>query len=104
MNVQVMDVDMQDDQGYTPLHLAVMANHVNMAKLLLALGASTQIKDKFHQRTPLDEAKTAELKQLFHLFAHKRPQGQPTPTATVSAPNASVIPTLDISKTKVSLH
>jgi len=74
INVEAMDVNMQDDQGYTPLHLAVMGNHAKMATLLLALGAKVDIKDTAHQRTAEDEfhsSSNEELKKVFESFRPK---------------------------------
>jgi len=56
INVEAMDYNMQDEQGYTPLHLAVMSGHEKMAILLLGLGAKVDIPD-FAKRTVMDEVK-----------------------------------------------
>jgi ankyrin repeat protein len=48
------DVNMQDDMmGYTPLYLAVTANHPDMAELLISNGADINKKDKTYGYTPL---------------------------------------------------
>eukprot|EP01102_Stenamoeba_stenopodia_P010724 TRINITY_DN3261_c0_g2_i2.p1 TRINITY_DN3261_c0_g2~~TRINITY_DN3261_c0_g2_i2.p1 ORF type:complete len:960 (+),score=367.40 TRINITY_DN3261_c0_g2_i2:377-3256(+) len=87
MNVEQLDFDMQDEQGYTPLHLAVMGNHVAMTRLLLALGANIHIGEKAHNRSPLAEAqiKSTEMKKLFDLFAHKK-EGPPSGGLKIEIP------------------
>ena len=41
-----VDINVQDQNGLTPLHLAVKLKKVKMIKSLLAKGASTELKDK----------------------------------------------------------
>jgi len=48
---------MQDEQGYTPLHTAVMMGHEKMSYLILGLGARVDIPDYGSKRTCMDEIK-----------------------------------------------
>jgi len=49
------DVEAKDNNGNTPLHLAVWSNHIETAKLLIERGADLEAKNKYGQ-TPLDWA------------------------------------------------
>ena len=51
------DVDSQDDNGWTPLHYAVMSNSTECLKFILQEGADKEIRD-YQKRRPLDLAKS----------------------------------------------
>jgi len=91
MNVEQMDANMQDEQGYTPLHLAVMGNHLGFTRLLLALGANTTLEDKSHGRSPLDEAKlkSPEMRKLFEMLAFRGRSHSISGPPTLNTPNLS---------------
>ncbi len=57
----------------TPLHAACFKSQLDTVKLLLAAGASTEIRDA-KGRTPLDDARTDEIKALI-----RQHQNNPTP-------------------------
>ena len=46
------DVDAEDENGRTPLHLAACGGHTEVAELLIARGANVNVKDK-QGKTPL---------------------------------------------------
>eukprot|EP01102_Stenamoeba_stenopodia_P016555 TRINITY_DN579_c0_g4_i2.p1 TRINITY_DN579_c0_g4~~TRINITY_DN579_c0_g4_i2.p1 ORF type:complete len:974 (-),score=323.13 TRINITY_DN579_c0_g4_i2:134-3055(-) len=51
------DINVRDDQGFTPLHFAIQGNHDKMVVLLLGLGANVHLKDKFRNRSSVSESK-----------------------------------------------
>lgn len=53
------DVDSQDDNGWTPLHYAVMSNSTECLKFILLEGADREIRD-YQKRRPLDLAKSKD--------------------------------------------
>lgn len=44
---QNLDLNEKDDQGYTPLHHALMNGHFDVARLLVKSGANVMEKDKY---------------------------------------------------------
>ncbi|XP_021274574.1 ankyrin repeat domain-containing protein, chloroplastic-like [Herrania umbratica] len=48
-----VDINLQDNDGWTPLHLAVQARRTDIVKLLLIRGADKMLKSK-DGLTPLD--------------------------------------------------
>ncbi|CAK9832978.1 26S proteasome non-ATPase regulatory subunit 10 [Anthophora retusa] len=58
-----MDIDSQDADGNSALHLACEENRVDEAKLLVANGASTSLTNK-EKKTPLDLASPGLIRQL----------------------------------------
>ena len=57
MIIILADVDSQDDNGWTPLHYAVMSNSTECLKFILQEGADKEIRD-YQKRRPLDLAKS----------------------------------------------
>ena len=66
------DIDIQDDKGTTPLHIAAYKGNLALAKLFIMSGASTSLKDK-KQRTPMDVAKEYNHPQIIELLRDSRP-------------------------------
>ena len=54
---QNVNINSQDDDGYTALIEAAYNNHPKVVKLLREKGADTSIKDKYYRRTALEWAK-----------------------------------------------
>ncbi|MCK4265417.1 ankyrin repeat domain-containing protein [Candidatus Babeliales bacterium] len=50
------DVNVATRHGYTPLHCAAAAGHVELVKYLLAHGADIRIRDNNHEKTALEVA------------------------------------------------
>ena len=67
-------LDVRDDKGWTPLHWASQANNIEIAQALLEAGATPNIKANTSWfglkggHTPLDLAKTEEMKTLLIMF------------------------------------
>lgn len=74
-----------DDEGSTPLHLAVQAEHLGGVKWLLAHGADAEKKDKYG-RTALIWAESHRDKTCRRLLLGQEEQPKPTGTATTDAP------------------
>lgn len=56
-------MDVQDDDGMTPLHKAASESKIEVVEVLLKYGADKALKDK-HGRTPKDLAKEQKLHQI----------------------------------------
>lgn len=56
-------VDWKNLVGQTPIHLAAMGGYLEIAQVLIAAGADVNTCDHWY-KTPLDKAKTEEMKQL----------------------------------------
>ena len=57
------NLDIQDNRGWTPLHLAAWYPEEKIARMLIDAGARKDIKNK-NGRIPYDLAETEELKKL----------------------------------------
>lgn len=53
------DINFQDRDFLTPLHIACLNNHVETVEMLIGLGANTKAKDRYG-RTPLQFLSAAE--------------------------------------------
>jgi cytohesin len=62
------DIDMQDNEQRTALHLAVDEGKVDALRLLLKHGACVYARNN-NRRTPLDLAKARENQEILHLFS-----------------------------------
>ena len=51
----VAPIDIQDEHGYTALHLAVFSNHTEVFQVLLRKGADINVQNHYHW-TPLHDA------------------------------------------------
>lgn len=70
-NCNNVDINQKVDGGYTLLHYAVIKEHINTVKLLLACSARTDIKNDNHE-TALDKAKQLDSpagKEIVRLIA-----------------------------------
>ena len=65
------DVDIPNDQGATPLHLAAMYSRSDVAGSLIAAGAKVNVQDKLG-RTPLHSAVASGSKGVFHILLTNR--------------------------------
>ncbi|CAF0977669.1 unnamed protein product [Rotaria sp. Silwood1] len=63
--IEMNDVDRIEPNGSTALHAACFHGHQEIVDLLLKQGANRAIQNKYGC-LPFDEAKTAEIKQLFY--------------------------------------
>ena len=61
------DVNAQDTNGWTPLHLAASRSHEEIVELLIAAGADVNVKN-INGRTPLDLANEWKQKQTADLL------------------------------------
>jgi ankyrin repeat protein len=59
------------DADVTPLHLAVLANHPDVARVLLDAGADLTLKDTKHESDALGWADFFENKELAEMFRHR---------------------------------
>jgi hypothetical protein len=59
------EINKIEPNGSTALHVASYLGHEKIVELLLEKGASHSVVNKYRY-TPLDEAKTEKIKQLFH--------------------------------------
>ena len=64
------NVNATDWDCNTPLHLAILGNHIDCVELIIAKGANINAKNK-SDKTPLDWAKSVETKQLLRSHAAK---------------------------------
>jgi ankyrin repeat protein len=67
LDTEKVNLDAQDNDGCTPLHLAAKRNHEDAVRWLLLKGANPSIKDKRH-RTPLDWAKAYDYTDVISEF------------------------------------
>ena len=65
------DVNVQDFDGWTPLHWAAMEGHKKIAELLIANGADVNMKSSSLGRTPLQHAAQLGHKKIAELFIAK---------------------------------
>jgi ankyrin repeat protein len=61
------DIDLQDNEGATAMHVAAALGSRRIVKLLIDLGANAEIKDN-QGRTPLDVAKELNRKPVVRIF------------------------------------
>lgn len=61
------NINARDRRGQTPLHLAAICEHADVADLLLTRGADPTIKDDQH-RTPLAYAREYERRGVISIF------------------------------------
>ena len=57
------DVNVQDEDGWTALHVAAIYGNVEIARMLIDAGARKDIRDN-EGKLPYDLARTPELKNL----------------------------------------
>lgn len=62
-----IDVNAQNDNGDTALHLATNKNHIDVVQVLLQVGANRNIQNKAGKTAP-DLARTAEMKKALPDF------------------------------------
>ena len=62
------DINLQDEQGKSALHYAVLANRADITQVLLSKGASVVIKDN-RNKTPLQYSK--EMVSCTYMYTHK---------------------------------
>ena len=67
----VINLDIQDCNGDTPLHIACRAGLESMVEMLCDGGASPTVRNN-HGKYPLDEAKTHRTYQVMHLTMQKQ--------------------------------
>ena len=56
--------NVQDSTGASPLYEAVSNDDISVAEVLLVHGADVHLRDEMTRRSPLQEAKTDEMKAL----------------------------------------
>ncbi|CAF0973834.1 unnamed protein product [Rotaria sp. Silwood1] len=61
---QLEDIDRMEPNGSTALHAACYYKRIDIVKILLDRGFTRRVVNKF-DKTPIDEANTEELRQLF---------------------------------------
>lgn len=57
-------LDVQDEDGETPLHTAARGDHKEVVRYLLQLGADPTITNSTHNHTPADEAEDPEVRDI----------------------------------------
>jgi len=82
------DVNMQNDEGWTPLEVAAEQNNVTMVKFLLKRGANPAIADA-RRRRPVDVTNSAEVKRLLGYTAPAPARSQPQKAHASSTSAAS---------------
>jgi len=62
-------MDSQDDNGWTPLHYAVMSNSPECVKFIVLEGANREIRD-YQKRRPVDLAKSKDYGDCIAILSH----------------------------------
>jgi ankyrin repeat protein len=57
----------ESENGYTPLHIAIVAGSVRIVRKLLIKGADTKIRDKLG-RLPIDHANECGISKIIHML------------------------------------
>ena len=65
------DVNAKDEDGYTPLHFAVVNDDKELAELLIAAGADVNAKTDMFEMTPLHHAVELGNKEIVELLIAK---------------------------------
>jgi len=71
-------VNLRDDSGLCALHIAVMNNDTDIAKLLVAYGANGDLRAFTNGRNARDYAKTSEMREILRGYKFCEPSRQPT--------------------------
>ncbi|EDO48893.1 predicted protein [Nematostella vectensis] len=75
------DVNMQNEEGFTPLHYCALSNNFDMAKFLMKKSANPDIAD-YNGKTPVDYTEDFDLIELFLMFSpdeqRRKSMSQPT--------------------------
>jgi ankyrin repeat protein len=62
-----VELDVRDNEGKTPFHLAVASGNINIVRLLIENGVELNVKDK-KGKTPLFYAKELKLQPMIELL------------------------------------
>jgi len=93
------DVNARDKRGFTPLHVAAVNDHVDVAKLLLEHGADIDARDKYGF-TPLDLARETGhvgVARVIEEYSRGRKRARKAgglETATAAEPGAASVPSI----------
>jgi len=66
-----IDVNVQDEFGYTALHIAALYGHKDLVEMLLNYGADPTIKDRKMFQIPLDIAREKNFDEIVILLQKK---------------------------------
>ena len=74
-NIEMLrgDLEMQDENGWTALHKAVVAGHVEIVRILLEMGAKARTFDRW-RKTPLDRASESGHENIVELLVKMNAQ------------------------------